>query len=399
MKSFNVDDKLTDPDVIKVAIFAVYKSLKKSKWKRKQERAEILLANMDTYVNETIIAVKKFEKMKKLQELELLVPDDISSKAWIPKKCSVFIVKDGPSGKERDIVSTRDMQDKIIHQLVVEAGKPVFMRGMYRYSCGSIPKRGTHDGVKYLKKTINHHTRHDKSAIKYGVVGDITKCYQSFSHTKLKEQIRKKFRGKLFYWLVEAIIDTYHCKIVKGEKYGIPIGFPTSQWLCNFSITEVDHKIKASGVQYFLRYVDDIAIFGRSKKFLHKVVMIIREALEKLGLRLKDTWQVFRYDYIDKKGKRRGRAFDILGYRFFRDKTILRKRNALVISRQARKVSKAPVVTARMARSTMSRIGSLRHCNSFNFYKKNVKPFVNIKKLKEVIRIESRKHSNACLAV
>lgn len=399
MKSFNVDNKFKDPEVIKAAILAVCKSLKKSKWNRKQERAKNLLKNMDAYVSKTLVAVENFEKMMKLQELGMPVPEDISSKAWAPKGCSIFTVKDGPSGKERDIVSARDIQDKIIHQLVIEVGKPVFMRGMYRYSCGSVPKRGTHDGVKYLKKVINHHAKHDKSAIKYGAVGDITKCYQSFSHTKLKEQLRKKFRGKLFCWIAGVIIDSYYYKIENGEKYGIPIGFPTSLWFCNFSLTEVDHKIKASGVQYFLRYVDDLALFGRSKKFLHKVIGIIKRALAKLGLNLKGTWQVFRYGYIDKNGKRRGRTFDILGYRFFRDKTILRKRNALAIKRQARKVNKTSVVTPRMARSMVSRLGSLRHCNSLNFYEKNVKPFVNIRKLKGVIRIEDRKRNNAKLAV
>ena len=399
MKSFNVDDKLTNPEVIRSAIFAVYKSLKKSKWKRKHKKAEKLLANIDTYIENTIIAVENFEKMKKLQELGLPVPDEILSKAWHPKECSTFVVKDGLNKKERDIVSTKDMQDKIIHQLVVEAGKPVFMKGMYAHSCGSIPGRGTHGGVKYLKKTINHHNNHDKSAIKYGAVGDVEKCYQSFSHTVIKKQIRKKFRGKLFYWLMESIIDSYYYKTENGEKYGVPIGFPTSQWLCNFILTPIDLKVKNSGVKHFVRYVDDFVFFGRNKKELHKVMAIIKEELTKMGLKLKHIWQVFRYDYVDKKGKRRGRAFDFLGYRFFRDKTILRKRNALTISRQVRKISKAIVVTARTARSMMSRLGALRHCDSLNFYQKNVKPFINIKKLKEVIRIEDRKRNNACVAV
>lgn len=395
MKSFNVDDKLTNPEVIRCAIFAVCKSLKKSKWKRKHKKAEMLLANMDSYVESTVVAVENFEKAKKLQELGLPVPEEISSKAWSPKGCSKFTVKDGPSKKERDIVSAGNIHDKIIHQLVVEAGKPVFMSGMYAHSCGSIPGRGTHDGVKYIKKIINHHTKHDKSAIKYGAVCDAQKCYQSFSHTVLKAQIRKKFRGKLFYWLMETIIDCYYSKIENGKKYGIPIGFPTSQWLCNFSLTATDHKIKSIGVKYCARYVDDFVIFGRSKKFLHKVMATIKDELGKLGLKLKKTWQVFRYDYIDKEGERCGRAFDFLGYRFFRDKTILRKRNALVISRQARRTSKAPVVTAYNARSFMSRLGAIRHCNSLNFYQKNVKPFVSIKKLKEVIRIEDRKRFNS----
>lgn len=51
------------------------------------------------------------------------------------------------------------------------------------------------------------------------------------------------------------------------------------------------------------------------------------------------------------------------------------------------------------ASSFMSRIGALKHCNSRNFYKKNIKPFADIKQLKEVISNEIRKHSNAQFAI
>lgn len=93
------------------------------------------------------------------------------------------------------------------------------------------------------------------------------------------------------------------------------------------------------------------------------------------------------------------RAFDVLGFRFFRDKTILRKRNVLAISRQARRIGKVKSVTPHMARSMLSRMGSLKHCHSRNYYTKNVKPYVNIKKLKEVISIEDRKRNHATVAV
>jgi len=95
----------------------------------------------------------------------------------------------------------------------------------------------------------------------------------------------------------------------------------------------------------------------------------------------------------------RGRAFDVLGFRFFRDKTILRKRNVLAISRQARRISKAKSVTPHMARSMMSRMGSLKHCHSRNYYIKNIKPLISVRKLKEVISIEDRKRNHAAVAV
>lgn len=49
------------------------------------------------------------------------------------------------------------------------------------------------------------------------------------------------------------------------------------------------------------------------------------------------------------------------------------------------------VISAQEAEGFLSRIGALRHCDSKNFYLKHVKPYVNIKKLKEVVRYESRK--------
>ena len=128
--------------------------------------------------------------------------------------------------------------------------------------------------------------------------------------------------------------------------------------------------------------MDDMILFGRNKKRLHKVVRAITGYLKDIGLKIKSSWQIFRFDYIDKKGKRRGRAFDTLGFRFFRDKTILRKRLALAIRRQVKRVNRMKKVTAHVAQSLMSRLGWLRHCNSFNFYHKYVKPFINIKKLK-----------------
>lgn len=131
------------------------------------------------------------------------------------------------------------------------------------------------------------------------------------------------------------------------------------------------------------------------QKLLHKQVALITDLLAKDGIRIKDNWQVYRFDYIDRHGKRRGRDLDFLGLRFFRDKTILRKWLSLKISRQSRKLGKQEIISARNARSFMARIGWLRHCNSYNYYHKNIRPNVKIKKIKDVIRNEDRKQRDA----
>jgi len=401
MRSYNVDDKLKNREVIKEAISKVCKSKKKKKGRNKKyKQAQRILKNIDEYVETTLEIVKAFEIVQRAKENGGPVDIEVYKKAFNPRVYPTFTIVDGPSGKERELTSVPLFPDQIIHQLLITAGESAYMKGMYEYSCGSIPKRGIHKGAKYIKKIVNKHTKTDKSAIKYCGQLDITKCYQSISHTHLKEQLRNKFRGKLYIWLSYAVINSYKSYSVGNEKYGLAIGFSTSQWWCNFDLTPLDHFIKEDlGIKYFIRYVDDIILFERNKKKLHQATRKIMEFVKSIGLKIKDNWQVFRFDYIDRFGKRRGRALDTLGYRFFRDKTILRKRNALAIRRQVTRVSKMKEVTAHAAQSLMSRLGWLRHCNSFNFWHKYVKPFINIRKMKEVIRNESRKHNKTCVPV
>lgn len=402
MRSFNVDDQLKDKEVIKKSLIKICKRKKRKRRgrNRKYNQAQYILKNVDIYVDETLEIILAFETMMLCVEKGEDVPPEVMEKAFKPKRCPEFEVVDGPSKKKRSITSVPLFPDQVIHQLLITVGEPVYMHGMYEYSCGSIPKRGLHKGVKYLKRTIKHHRKHDKSAIKIGAQLDITKCYQSISHEHLKGLIREKFRGKLYVWLSFAVIDSYYFIEIDGKYYGVPIGYSTSQWWCNFDLTPLDHYIKEElKVEYYIRYIDDMILFGRAKRALHEVVRKISEYAISIGLKIKYNWQVFRFDYTDKIGKRRGRAFDTLGYRFFRDKIILRKRLALTIRRQVQRVSNMKKVVANVAQSLMSRLGWLKHCNSLNFYMKHVKPYINIRKLKGVISNESKLRHKAIGAV
>lgn len=419
MKSFNVDEKLKDRVIIKRAIEKVCKSKKRKMYNKKRKtyyknkkyiQAQFILSHIDEFTETIWYIIRATEIVMRREELNICTDNEQYWCNFRPVKCKSFTIKEHTSGKERELTSVPLFPDQIIHQLIIEVGEPVFIRGMYQHSCGSIPNRGAHKGHKYIKKVINHHTKYDKSAIKYGAQLDVTKCYQSFSHTYIKNKLKNKFRGKLFLYIVFIIIDSYVFVMIedsvtgKLEAYGLPIGYSTSQWFCNFGLTPLDHYIKeVLKIEYYVRYIDDMIMFCRNKKILHKAVKAIDEFMTSIGLKLKQTWQVFRYDYIGTKGKRedkrKGRAFDTLGLRFFRDKTILRKRNSLTIKRQVQKLKNKAEITAHDAQSLMSRLGQLRHCNSYNFYQKHVKPYVDIKKIKGVIRIESRKQHKACSTV
>lgn len=162
-------------------------------------------------------------------------------------------------------------------------------------------------------------------------------------------------------------------------KVGYLFGNFTSQWFANFYLQDLDHFIKEKmKVKYYLRYMDDMVLFGRNKKELHKIKHEIDEFLKPQGLKLKDNWQLFKVD---------SRPLDFLGYRFYRGYTTLRRSNFLRIKRRIKKIVKRGYIRLTDAYSVISYHGWLSHCNSFNYRNKYIKPYkITLKKCKGVIK-------------
>ena len=120
----------------------------------------------------------------------------------------------------------------------------------------------------------------------------------------------------------------------------------TSQWFANFNLQNLDHYIKEElKVPYYIRYMDDMVLFYRNKKELHKIKEKIEEFLKKEDLKIKENWQLFRTD---------SRPLDFLGYRFYRGYTTLRRGNFLRIRRRLKKISKKQNLDAKDAAAVIS---------------------------------------------
>lgn len=138
--------------------------------------------------------------------------------------------------------------------------------------------------------------------------------------------------------------------------------------------------------------MDDMVIFGSNKKKLHKTRKEIEAYLETEGLRLKDNWQVFRFDYV-KDGKRKGRDLDFMGFRFFRDRTILRKSIMLKATRKARKIGKKEKPTIYDIRQMLSYLGWIDATDTYGMYLKHIKPYVNFQYMKRRISRHDKRRS------
>ncbi len=300
-----------------------------------------------------------------------VIYEQLKSKTYIPNKYEEKIIQDGVRKKERIIYKPRFFPDQIIHWALMQQIEDIIKRGMYEYCCGSVKNRGILYGVKYLKKILVR----DRKNTKYCLKLDIKKFYPSINQSILKRKFRKIIKDRDTLDLIDLIVDS--------AEQGVPIGNYTSQWFANFYLQDLDHYIKEQlKVPYYIRYMDDMVLFHRNKKELHKIKNKIEEFLKQEDLKLKENWQLFKMD---------SRPLDFLGYRFYRGYTTLRKSNFLRIKRRYKKIYKKGKLTYKDASASLSYYGWLKHCDSYNFNQKYVKPYIDLNKCKGVIKNASGK--------
>lgn len=338
MKSYNhLWEKFVSEENIRLAI------QNSSKGKRKRKIVKKIYENPDEYV------------------------DKIRDYAARFKNChhKPIEIYDGIVRKKR-IIIVPTYKEQVIHHMVVNVLIPIFEHGMYEHSCGSLPNRGAHKGKKYIEKWI----KHDKKNVKYCLKMDIRKFFDSIPHDILIRKLEEIIHDDRFLDVLREIISV--------TDHGIPLGFYTSQWLANWYLQDLDHYIKEElNAVHYMRYMDDMVIFSSNKRMLHRMQEDIERYLnENLGLQLKGNWQIFRFDYI-KSGKHYGRALDYMGFKFYRDKTVLRKSIMLKASRKAKKLYLKDKITIYDIRQMMSYLGWIDCTDTYGMYENRIKPYVS----------------------
>lgn len=279
-------------------------------------------------------------------------------------------IYDGITHKERTII-VPTIEELIVQHCVVNALKPMFSKGMYEHSYASLPGRGAHKGKKVIEKWI----RHDVKNAKYVLKMDIHHFFDSVPHHILKAKLAKHIHDEKMLDLLFKIIDV--------TDHGIPLGFYTSQWFSNWFLQGLDHYIKEQlHAAHYMRYMDDMVVFGSNKKALHRMKECISEYLGfNLGLALKANWQVFRFAY----GQNKGRDLDFMGFRFYRNRTVLRRSIMLKATRKAKKISKKEKPTIHDARQMLSYLGWVDCTDTYKMYARWIKPHVSFQKLKRKV--------------
>lgn len=325
---------------------------------------------------------------------------------------STFMKKDGK--KEREIYKLPFFPDRIAQWAVLQIIEPQLLAYFTDDTYSAIPNKGIHAAFRKLRKAVDEHSEEMTYCLKI----DCKKFYPSIDHDILKQKFRKKYKDPELLFLIDEFIDSIstcpaleenidfyagqgkEIKIVTGDNgqefidgIGIPIGNYFSQYAGNFYLTEFDHWMKeVKHVKHYYRYMDDICIFASSKEELHQLLQEIEEYLNtKLNLRLKGNYQIFP-SFI--------RGVDFVGYRIFKDYTLLRKSTCQEMKRKMTKIRKKVESGQDMNYSEWCSINSykgwLKHCDSYHLIEKYILPIQPYADRYYETQIKSKKKGGNC---
>lgn len=120
---------------------------------------------------------------------------------------------------------------------------------------------------------------------------DISKYFDSIDHQKVGEMLASRFKDRFVLDIFSRIVASYE----SSPGRGLPLGNLTSQYLANFYLSVFDHWIKEGrGQKYYIRYMDDMLIFGDKKELLDLRTKSAQFLENELGLELKSGGQVNR---------------------------------------------------------------------------------------------------------
>ncbi len=288
-------------------------------------------------------------KMKEVQTLILSLTYTTSQYRFFERK---------ENGKVRKIADLPLFPDRIIRQCFASVVGPALDKKLIEQTHASRPGHGIQSA---LTQALQYIGRSPKTI--YCLSLDIHKCYESIDTVLLKQILARNIKDKLVLRFLNQFIDDY-------PGPGISIGDSMSPILCNLYLSGLDHYAKEIlKCHMYIRYADNIYIFGNSKAWLVQIQQKLDAAVHELHLEFNSNWTIAD---LTKEG------VDFLGFRLFKDHVLLRKRTKVrmkrAIARIDKKVESGQFPDTHDRGTIASYKGLLKWCDSYNLYRKTIWP-------------------------
>ncbi|MFM7168518.1 MAG: reverse transcriptase domain-containing protein [Planctomycetaceae bacterium] len=193
------------------------------------------------------------------------------------------------------LISAAPYADRVVQQALCCVIEPLFERSFIFDSWACRPGKGQHLAIQRARQMLRK--------FPWVLKTDIRRYFPSIDHDLLMQRLARTIGDRSTLELLETIIrhpwpGQQHCRIFPGDDLftplertcGLPIGNLTSQLCGNLYLDETDHWLQQSlRIPGYLRYMDDLVIFGPDKQFVIDVLARLRHRMQTLRLQLHPT--------------------------------------------------------------------------------------------------------------
>jgi len=208
------------------------------------------------------------------------------------------------------IIHKASVRDRLLHHAVYRILYPLFDKTFISDSFSCRNNKGTHKAIKKFKEFVYIVSKNNTTPC-WILKCDIKKFFASIDQNILINILERRILDRETINLLKEIILSF-------KPNGLPLGNLTSQLLANIYLNEFDQFVKHKlRIKYYIRYADDFVIFSQDRKYLEKLITIIKLFLEKeLKLILHPDKVYIKTIYS---------GLDFLGWVCFYDHRVLRR--------------------------------------------------------------------------
>lgn len=211
---------------------------------------------------------------------------------------------DKPGSKDKRPLGIPTVRDRVVQAALLLVIEPIFEREFIPCSYGFRPGRGCKDALREVEYQL-------KSGYTYVVDADLQAYFDSISHNRLMDEVRKRIADGRVLELIEMFLkqDVLEEMTLWTPEQGTPQGAVISPLLANLFLHSVDMAMATAGYQE-VRYADDFVVLCRTPEEAQGALDYVRSLVTEKGLTLHpDKTRV-----VDAQVE--GCGFDFLGYHF-----------------------------------------------------------------------------------
>lgn len=289
-------------------------------------------------------------------EFELLqLKTQLQTGEYEPGRYRLFTIYE----RKPRVIAAAPFKDRVVQHAVMNVLAPLLDKRLIDdcYACRK--GKGVHVAVDRYQSWARRYP--------YVLKMDIQQYFPSIDRDILKKCLARHIKDNCLLALLGRIID-----FAPGDKQGMPIGNLTSQCFANLYLNDFDHFVKEHlQVRAYLRYVDDMIFLGDDKKYLRALSQEVGECLSQLNLQVHPRKQhIMRTAY----------GVDMLGYRVFPNKRLLRNDNGHRFARKLRRMAnlyaQGAIGLNNIDASLQSWIGHAQHADTLGLRRKIISSII-----------------------